>query len=104
MVYFSAHWSQTCREFTPKLAKAYKESTKAGTEVVVIFVSSDRDQAGFDESYGEMPWHALPFGVGDIESKLLEKWGVLGIPKLIVLDAQGNLVTAKGRDEFATYF
>jgi len=103
MVYFSAHWCPPCRGFTPKLAKAYKDSPVAGKETVVIFVSSDRDQAGFDEYYGEMPWLALPFEQRDIKGKLSEKFGVKGIPMLIVLDDKGELVTDNGRAEFKKY-
>merc|ERR1712146_397157 len=61
MVYFSAHRCPPCRGFTPQLAKAYKNSPEAGKDSVVIFVSSDRDQAGIDEYYAEMPWLALPY-------------------------------------------
>ena len=32
-----------------------------GDLLEIIFVSSDRDEEGFDEYFGEMPWLALPF-------------------------------------------
>jgi hypothetical protein len=70
----------------------------------VIFVSSDRDQAGFDGYYGEMPWLALPYSARDVKSKLSEKFGVQGIPMLVVLDGSGELITAEGRGKHDTYF
>jgi nucleoredoxin len=103
MIYFSAHWCPPCRGFTPQLAKAYKESSAAGKDTIVIFVSSDRDQAGFDEYYGEMPWHALPFDNSDLKGKLSQKFEVNGIPMLIVLDDKGELVSANGRAEYQKY-
>jgi len=103
MVYFSAHWCPPCRGFTPQLAQAYKDSPSAGKDTGVIFVSSDRDQAGFDGYFGEMPWLALPFEERDIKTKLSEKFGVQGIPMLIVLDDKGELVTANGRAEYQKY-
>jgi len=103
MVYFSAHWCPPCRGFTPQLAKAYTSSPEAGKDCVVIFVSSDRDQAGFDEYYGEMPWLALPYDQQVVKEKLSNKFGVQGIPMLIVLDGQGQLVTPNGRQEYAKY-
>ena len=58
LFYFSAHWCPPCRGFTPVLAEWYKKFA-ADNDVEIIFVSSDRDQAGFDGYYGEMPWKAL---------------------------------------------
>ena len=103
MIYFSAHWCPPCRGFTPTLAEAYSASGKANKETVVIFASSDRDQAGFDGYYGDMPWHALPFSNRDAKEKLSEKFGVRGIPMLVILDGEGNLVTDQGRAEYAKY-
>merc|ERR1712146_187872 len=72
-------------------------------KIVVIFVSSDRDQAGFDEYYGEMPWLALPFNQQIVKEKLSIKFGVQGIPMLIVLDGQGQVVTQNGRQEYPKF-
>jgi len=103
MIYFSAHWCPPCRGFTPQLAKAYTGSSMAGKDAVVIFVSSDRDQAGFDDYYKDMPWHALPFSKRDLKEKLSQKYQVRGIPTLVVLDGEGNLVTTNGRAEYQKY-
>jgi len=103
LVYFSAHWCPPCRGFTPQLAEAYKACGSAGKDVMVIFASSDRDQASFDEYYGSMPWHALPYGARDLKEKLSAKFGVKGIPMLVVLDGEGNMVTSNGRAEYAKY-
>jgi len=92
----SAHWCPPCRGFTPQLAKWYTDDLKAkGLEVV--FVSSDKDQGAFDEYYGEMPWVAVPWSSKDIKSALDKKYKVQGIPTLIVLDGEGNLMTKDGR-------
>merc|ERR550514_1500176 len=57
-LYFSAHWCPPCKQFTPVLAKAYRDHLKdKGLEI--IFVSSDRDQNQFIEYFGEMPWLAI---------------------------------------------
>jgi len=103
MIYFSAHWCPPCRGFTPQLAKAYKESSAAGTDTMVVFVSSDRDQQSFEEYYGEQPWHALPFADRDRKQKLSEAFSVKGIPTLIVLDDQGKVVTQNGRADYMNY-
>jgi len=96
-IYFSAHWCPPCRGFTPQLAELYKNELKAkGLEIV--FVSSDRDDASFQEYYKEMPWLALPFDAKDKKEALSKKYGVQGIPTLVIVDAKtGELITKDGR-------
>jgi len=100
MIYFSAHWCPPCRVFTPRLATAYKEKTK---NVEIVFLSSDRDEAAFSDYFGEMPWLALPYCEREKKEELSTKYGVRGIPSLIILDGEGNLVTKEGRGGHAEY-
>jgi nucleoredoxin len=90
-LYFSAHWCGPCRAFTPKLVEFSKMLGQSGIEMPIIFGSSDRDLAAFEEYFATMPWHAFPHGDSRIES-LKAKYKVSGIPWLVVLDAEGNLV------------
>ena len=69
MLYFSAHWCPPCRGFTPVLASKFKASAEE-KQIAVVFVSSDRDEAAFDEYFAEMPWFALPFAARDAKSAL----------------------------------
>merc|ERR1719424_2821010 len=48
-LYFSAHWCPPCRGFTPVLSEKYTALKKAGKDFELVFVSSDRNQAAFDE-------------------------------------------------------
>merc|ERR1712233_58132 len=70
LFYFSAHWCPPCRGFTPVLKDFYGEVE--GLEIV--FVSSDRSP-----------------------NDLKQKYGVSGIPFLVVVKADGTLVTKDGR-------
>ena len=103
MIYFSAHWCPPCRGFTPVLAEKFTKTTEANG-IAVVFASSDCDHGAFDEYYGEMPWLALPFSERDLKAKLGEKYVVCGMPCLVVLDDQGNLVSKEGRAEVDKYF
>merc|ERR1711964_265693 len=97
-LYFSAHWCPPCRGFTPVLAEFYKKMKDAGKDFEVIFVSSDRDQASFDEYYAEMPWHALSWENKDSKGKLSTEYGVSGIPTLILLDGKDETtINTNGR-------
>ncbi|VGO20378.1 thioredoxin family protein [Pontiella sulfatireligans] len=97
-IYFSAHWCPPCRAFTPELVKFHKRLAKEGKSFEIVFVSSDRDKDSMFNYMKEMdmPWLALPFGDSH-KKELAEKFHVSGIPKLVIIDPQGNLITEDGR-------
>jgi nucleoredoxin len=95
-LYFSAHWCPPCRGFTPKLAEWYKKDLAAkGLEVV--FVSSDRDEESFKGYFAEQPWLALKYEDRKLKEKLSAALKVEGIPALVILDAELNVVNTDGR-------
>jgi len=95
-LYFSGHWCPPCRGFTPQLAEWYTKDLKAkGLEV--IFVSSDKSEGEFKEYFGEQPWLALPYDKRDVKEQLSSKYKVQGIPSVVILDAEGNIITKDGR-------
>merc|ERR550537_31921 len=99
-LYFSAHWCPPCRGFTPQLAKAYtKDLQKKGLEIV--FVSSDKDDKEFQSYFQSMPWSALPFADRARKAALSKRFKVEGIPTLVLLDAEGQLITSDARAEVA---
>lgn len=95
--YFSAHWCPPCRAFTPVLKDFYEEV--AGEGVEIIFVSSDRspqDMVNYmKESHGD--WYAVTHG-SEVGQELKKRFGVSGIPYLVVLKADGSVVTKEGRN------
>mmetsp|Transcript_49175 Transcript_49175/g.111542 ORF Transcript_49175/g.111542 Transcript_49175/m.111542 type:complete len:421 (-) Transcript_49175:214-1476(-) len=96
-IYFSAHWCPPCRGFTPKLVESYNTMKAAGKNFEIVFVSSDNDEAGFDEYYGEMPWLALPFSDREKKGALSKKFGCRGIPMFVVVDEEGKTIVKDGR-------
>lgn len=102
-LYFSAHWCGPCRAFTPSLAKLYKDMKqqvkdgKRADDFEFVFVSSDRDQKGFDDYFGSMPWLALPFSNRTGKSDLSDIFSVRGIPSLVTIDPKGNVVNKGAR-------
>ncbi|KAJ3244472.1 hypothetical protein HDU78_010943 [Chytriomyces hyalinus] len=89
LLYFSASWCPPCQRFTPKLIdffEAYSAATN-NTDIEIIFISSDRDEASFDAYFGKMPFLALPYAQRDRVISLRERFQVRGIPSLSLLDA-----------------
>ena len=99
-LYFSAHWCPPCRGFTPVLAQWYKDfvATHPDKKLSLVFVSSDRSEQDFTEYHGSMGFHALPFGERDLKTQISAKYGVRGIPTLVLLGSDGELLTKDGRD------
>jgi len=96
MLYFSAHWCGPCRGFTPDLVKFYNANA-ASSKFELIFVSSDQDEKQFNDYHGEMPWPALPYARRGDKEALSKRLEVEGIPTLVVLDKEFNVITKSGR-------
>ena len=96
-LYFSAHWCPPCRRFTPMLIEAYNhlkdEFPSHGLEIV--FVSSDRSDAEFNQYYASMPWAAVPYDANRTRQKEISmRYGVRGIPGLVILDSMSGQIVA----------
>ena len=95
--YFSAHWCPPCRTFTPSLVK-FRDDNKDDFEIV--FVSSDKSpqaQMGYMEETN-MKWLTLPHR-GKAANSLAGKYGVRGIPALIIVSPDGETITKNGRGD-----
>lgn len=98
-LYFSASWCGPCRAFTPELVKL---RDRKDDQFEVVFVSSDRsaeDQQAYMKDY-DMEWPAIPFD-SPLRRELGAKYGIRGIPSLVIVDDQGNLITKDGRSEMS---
>ena len=106
-LYFSAHWCPPCRAFTPMLASFARQLGVTGSDgleggarkpLEVIFVSRDRTQAEFNEYTATMfPFLAVPFGNAGAREELARRFGVRGIPTLVLLAPDGSTITTEGR-------
>lgn len=99
-IYFSASWCPPCRKFTPMLVKAYQELQTEGKPFEVVLVSHDRDKKStraYMKSH-EMPWLAVPFKAKQREL-LKKKFGVQGIPTLVIIDSEGKTLSSNARGD-----
>jgi nucleoredoxin len=96
-LYFSAEWCPPCRAFTPSLVQLRDRNDD---EFEVVFVSSDQSaeaQQKYMKSY-DMEWPAVAHD-SPLREQLQQKFGIQGIPSLVIVDDQGNLITKDGRSE-----
>lgn len=98
--YFSAHWCPPCRTFTPSLVD-FRDKNNQDFEVV--FVSSDRNpdaQMNYMEETN-MKWYTLEHRSQEA-NKLSQKFGISGIPALIIVSPDGEIITKNGRGEVSS--
>ena len=98
--YFSAHWCPPCRAFTPNLVK-FRDDNKENFEVV--FVSSDKSpdaqMAYMKET--DMKWVTVEHRSAEAHA-LSQKFGIRGIPALIIVSAEGETITTNGRGDVSS--
>lgn len=92
LLYFSAHWCPPCRTFTPKLKEFYNQVNSDSKKMEVIFISCDNTKEEYESYYSEMPWLSVPFEATTFRDALSQKYGVAGIPSLILIDKTGNML------------
>ena len=97
LLYFSASGCGPCREFTPHLVEFYKKAAKKNN-IEIVFVSSDKDSADMMDymKKDSMPWLAIPYESSK-RMALDKTLQVRGIPKLIVFDANGKVMSPNAR-------
>ena len=92
--YFSAHWCQPCRKFTPQLVEYYNRIVAQHPEFEIILYSFDKSPAAMENYMREanMPWPAIEYGKLQ-EKEVLKKNAGNGIPSLVLVDATGRVLS-----------
>ena len=97
-LYFSASWCPPCRSFTPVLNTVWKEAIDSGKKVKIVLISGDQNEADYLTYYGKMDLSRLDFKEKEKNKELIEKYGVPGMPSLVLLDKDANEITRCGRE------
>lgn len=97
-LYFSAHWASPCRAFAPILKDFYEQVE--GLPFEIVFVSFDRSESELKQFMSEAHgnWAVIPFG-DSANQELAKKYGVDGIPALIIIKPNGDIISKNARDD-----
>uniref|UniRef100_A0A914BWY4 Thioredoxin domain-containing protein n=1 Tax=Acrobeloides nanus TaxID=290746 RepID=A0A914BWY4_9BILA len=96
-IYFGAKWCPPCRSLNKQLQTAYEKlRSQCQLPFEIIYCSLDRSEASFEEHFLSMPWLAFPFTSSYLHD-LARIYDVNGIPSVILLDEENNLITRHGR-------
>ena len=95
LIDFWATWCGPCRGETPHIKEAYAAYHKQGFEVIQI--SLDRDREALVEYVKEhgLPWPQITDRL-DNDDKLSKRFKVTGIPKMMLVDKEGNVIAEGG--------
>lgn len=97
-LYFSASWCPPCRQFTPLLKETYESLEGEAFEVVFLTSDRSREDTMLYYSNNQGPWLLMEFNDPFIE-ELKEKYKVTGIPKLIIINRKGDVISMNGRED-----
>ncbi|XP_062098036.1 probable nucleoredoxin 2 [Humulus lupulus] len=89
-LYFSANWYPPCRNFDKVLVEIYEQLKQNGSNFEIVYVSSDEDTVAFNGYRACMPWLTIPFSDLETKKALNRKYGVEGIPYLVILHPDDN--------------
>ena len=99
LLFFSAGWCAPCDQFLQVLKDFYSEVNLTEKVVEILYVSCDRDDVGFKETYAKMPWITVPYN-NPLHEKLKKKFEIIGVPIVLVCEAKtGFVISHKGRKD-----
>lgn len=90
---FSASWCVPCRYEYPFLEKAYEEYADNGLQVVIINLDDTREKWAGDVKKYNFPFPVLS-DLTAFTGNLTKHYGVMSIPKIFLIDPEGNIVSS----------
>jgi len=101
-VLFSASWSMTAKSFLPRLISFYDAINAEKKRMEIILVSNDTSEEEMKQHMNEMPWLGIPYG-DSVRIAYLQKYcGIFGVPTLVLLNRNGDIITRGGRMDIYT--
>jgi cytochrome c biogenesis protein CcmG/thiol:disulfide interchange protein DsbE len=84
---FWATWCPPCKEELPALAEAWRGAQSSCVEFVGVTEESSRE-----DTVAEVARHAVPYPIVlDADGALARAYGVTGLPRTYVIDAEGKI-------------
>ena len=95
LVQYWATWCKPCLEEMANVLKNYEIYHKRGFDVVAISIDSDKATLEEFLKKDKLPWPVLLDS--ESEESNAERYGVMGVPTLILVDKQGKVVSLEAR-------
>ena len=98
LVDFWATWCGPCVAEIPNMLEQYEKYHAKGFEVVGISLDEEKDKVDAFVSEKKIPWPIIYAGKG-WQDPVAQFYGISGIPQLILIGRDGNVITLNARGE-----
>ncbi len=96
LVAFWASWAEPARRELPELLKVYQKNKSRGLEVVGVSFDNDRKELEAFVKEQRLPWAEI-FEEGGMDSPLAVEYGIISMPTMFLIDADGKVVNRNVR-------
>jgi TolA-binding protein len=91
LVAFWATWAEPVKRDLPELTKVYQKYHPGGFEMIGVSLDSDRRELDAFLKENPLPWPQI-FEPGGMDSRLATEYGIISLPTMILVDAQGKVL------------
>ncbi len=96
--YFGAGYCPPSLNFSTILINFYKEMNILEKNIEFIYIPYDKDENEYKKHIENMPFLRYQFQDGQVK-ELIQKFNIKAIPKLLVFNNKGDLISSEGRRE-----
>ena len=97
-LYFGAGFCPPSLNFTKTLISFYKEMNINEKILEIIYIPYDKDENQYKSHTENMPFLRYQFQENHVK-ELVRQFNITGIPKLLIFDNKGKLISNDGRRE-----
>jgi thiol-disulfide isomerase/thioredoxin len=91
LVTFWATWADPVKRDLPELAKVYQKYRNDGLEIIGVRLDSEKSELESFLKDNPLAWPQV-FEPGGMDSRLATEFGIISLPTMILVDAQGKVV------------
>ena len=91
LVAFWATWADPVRRDLPELAKVHQKYRPAGFEIIGVSLDSEKSELDAFLKENPIAWPQI-FEPGGMDSRLATEFGIISLPTMILVDAQGKVL------------
>ncbi len=91
LVVFWASWASPVKNDLPDLISIYEKYHRSGFEVIGINVDNDRADLDAFVKQHKLTWPQI-FETGGMDGRLAVDYGIISLPTMFLVDAQGKVV------------